>query len=147
VQYEAVSCSKLGVIQHTGYLWAINLPFKAQVAESSILNVSSWRKRTLSALKYRMTELPDSAAISTGRRNTLTKTQKMACMLVNQRRHRGFTTAEKAELWDRWKRAGALNSIGRAFGEPSSSVYHQLTPHRGIEIPAERINAGVASTG
>ncbi len=34
-----------------------------------------------------------------------------------------------------------------AFGEPSSSVYHQLTPHGGIETPAERINAGVALTG
>jgi hypothetical protein len=32
-------------------------------------------------------------------------------------------------------------------GEPSLSVYHQLTPHEGIETPAERINAGVASTG
>ncbi len=28
--------------------------------------------------------------ISTGRRNTLTKTQKMACMLMNQRRRRGL---------------------------------------------------------
>ena len=72
--------------------------------------------------------------ISIGRRNTLTETQRMACMLVNQRRHRGFTAAEKAELWDRWKRAGALNSIGRAFGEPSSSVYHQLAPHEGKSI-------------
>ena len=55
--------------------------------------------------------------------------------------------AEKAELWNRWKRAGALKSIGRAFGKPSSSVDHQLAPHGGIEIPAERINASVASTG
>ena len=54
--------------------------------------------------------------------------------------------AEKVELWDRWKRAGALNSIGRAFGEPSSSVYHQLAPHEGAETPAERMNASVAST-
>ena len=55
--------------------------------------------------------------------------------------------AEKAELWDRWKRAGALKSTGRAFGKPSLSDYHQLTPHGGVETPAERINAGVASTG
>jgi len=55
--------------------------------------------------------------------------------------------AEKVELWNRWKRAGALKSIGRAFGESSSSVYHQLVPHGGIETPAERINACVASTG
>ncbi len=70
----------------------------------------------------------------------------MACMLVNQRRHRSFTAAEKVKLWDQWKRAEALNSIGRAFGELSSSVYHQLAPHEGIETPAERINASVAST-
>jgi len=68
-------------------------------------------------------------------------------MLVNQRRHRGFTGAEQVELWDRWKLAGAPNSIGRAFGKSSSSVYHHLAPHEGIEAPAERINAGVASTG
>ncbi len=55
--------------------------------------------------------------------------------------------AEKTELWDCWKRAGALKSIRRAFGKPSSSVYHQLVPHGGIETPAERVNAGVASTG
>ncbi len=29
-------------------------------------------------------------AVSTGRRNTLTKTQKMQCMLMNQRRCRGL---------------------------------------------------------
>jgi len=72
---------------------------------------------------------------------------KMACMLMIQRNRRGFTATEKAELWDRWKQAGAPKSTGRAFAEPSSSVYHQLTPHGGIETPAERINAGVASTG
>jgi len=92
-------------------------------------------------------ERPLCAVISTGQRNTLTKTQKMARILVNHRRHRGFTAAEKAELWDRCKRAGALKSTGRAFGEPSSSVYHQLASHGGIETPAESINAGVALTG
>jgi len=54
--------------------------------------------------------------------------------------------ADEVELWTCWKRAGALKSIGRAFGEPSSSIDHQLAPHGGIETPAERINAGVAST-
>jgi len=68
-------------------------------------------------------------------------------MLVNQRRHLGFTAAEKVELWDRWKRAGALHSIGRVFGERSSSVYHQLAWHEGIKSPAENINASVALTG
>jgi len=68
-------------------------------------------------------------------------------MLVNQRRHRGFTAVEKVELWDLWKRAGALHSIGRGFGEPSLFVEHQLAPHEGIETLAERFIASVASTG
>jgi len=46
-----------------------------------------------------------------------------------------------------WKRAGAPKSIGRAFGEPSSSFYHQFASYGGIETQAERINEGVASTG
>jgi len=64
-------------------------------------------------------------------------------MLMNQRNHRGFTAAERAELWDRWRLAGAPKSIGRMFGKPSMSVNHQLTPHGGIETPAERIKPGV----
>ncbi len=66
---------------------------------------------------------------------------------MNQRNRRAFTATEKAELSDRWKRAEALKSIGRAFGKPSSSVYHQLAPPGGIETLAERINASVASIG
>ena len=31
---------------------------------------------------------------------------------------RGFTTAEKTELWDRWQRGESLKAIGRAFGKP-----------------------------
>ena len=27
--------------------------------------------------------------------------------------HRGFTAAEKTELWDRWKRGELLKAIGR----------------------------------
>ena len=45
---------------------------------------------------------------------------------------RGFTAAEKAELWDRWQRGESLKAIGRAFGKPSSSIYFQLAPHGGI---------------
>jgi hypothetical protein len=39
---------------------------------------------------------------------------------------RGFTAAEKTELWDRWQRGESLKAIGRAFGKPSSSIYCQL---------------------
>jgi hypothetical protein len=44
-------------------------------------------------------------------------------MVMGRRFHRGFTAAEKTELWDRWKRGESLKAIGRAFGKPSSSIY------------------------
>jgi IS30 family transposase len=58
---------------------------------------------------------------------------------------RGFTTAEKTELWDRWQRGESLKAIGRAFGKPSSSVYFQLAPHGGIR-PAPRRRSRLALT-
>jgi IS30 family transposase len=51
---------------------------------------------------------------------------------------RGFTAAEKTELWDRWQRGESLKAIGRAFGKPSSSIYFQLAPHGGIRPTARR---------
>src|SRR4051812_14004674 len=48
---------------------------------------------------------------------------EMECALMGDRFHRGFTAAEKTELWDRWKRGESLKAIGRAFGKPSSSIY------------------------
>ena len=36
--------------------------------------------------------------------------------------HRGFTAAEKTELWDRWKRGESLKAIGRAFGKQSAGT-------------------------
>jgi IS30 family transposase len=58
---------------------------------------------------------------------------------------RGFTAAEKAELWDRWKRGESLKAIGRAFGKPSSSIYFQVAPHGGIR-PAARRRSRLALT-
>ena len=58
---------------------------------------------------------------------------------------RGFTTAEKTELWDRWQRGESLKAIGRAFGKPSSSIYFQLAPHGGIR-PAPRRRSRLALT-
>ena len=58
---------------------------------------------------------------------------------------RGFTAAEKAELWDRWQRGESLKAIGRAFGKPSSSIYFQLAPHGGIR-PAPRRRSRLALT-
>lgn len=50
----------------------------------------------------------------------------MEWMPMSHRFHRGFTAAEKTELWDRWRRGESLKTIGRAFGKPSSSIYFQL---------------------
>jgi IS30 family transposase len=58
---------------------------------------------------------------------------------------RGFTAAERTELWDRWQRGESLKSIGRAFGKPSSSIYFQLAPHGGIR-PAPRRRSRMALT-
>ncbi len=58
---------------------------------------------------------------------------------MGHRYRRGFTTAEKTELWDRWQRGESLKAIGRVFGKPSSSIYHQLAPHGGIRpLPRRR---------
>src|ERR1700686_2608984 len=48
---------------------------------------------------------------------------EMECGLMSHKFHRGFTAAEKTELWDRWKRGESLKAIGRAFGKQSSSIY------------------------
>jgi hypothetical protein len=64
---------------------------------------------------------------------------------MGQRFHRGFTAAEKTELWDRWKRGESLSAIGRAFGKPSSSIYFLVAPHGGIR-PAERRRSKLALT-
>jgi hypothetical protein len=64
---------------------------------------------------------------------------------MGYRFHRGFTAAEKTELWDRWKRGESLKAIGRAFGKPSSSIYFLVAPHGGIR-PAERRRSRLALT-
>jgi hypothetical protein len=46
----------------------------------------------------------------------------MECLVISQGFHRGFTAAEKTELWDRWQRGESLKAIGRAFSKPSSSI-------------------------
>ena len=58
---------------------------------------------------------------------------------------RGFTAAEKTELWDRWQRGEKLKAIGRAFGKRSSSIYNQVAPYGGIR-PALRRRSRLALT-
>src|SRR5471032_1189494 len=64
---------------------------------------------------------------------------------MERRFHRGFTAAEKTELWDRWKRGESLKAIGRAFGKQSSSIYFLVAPHGGIR-PAQRCRSRLALT-
>ena len=62
-----------------------------------------------------------------------------------RRFRRGFTAAERTEMWDRWQRGESLKSIGRAFGKESSSIHFQLSPHGGIR-PAPRRRSRLALT-
>ena len=70
---------------------------------------------------------------------------EMECGLMGHKFHRGFTAAEKTELWDRWKRGESLKAIGRAFGKHSSSIYFLVAPHGGIR-PAQRRRSRLALT-
>ena len=69
-----------------------------------------------------------------------------------------YTAEQKAEMWDRCPRGESLNSIGRAFDRPSSSIFGQLAPSGGIRPPIrqrsrlaltfserEEISRGIAS--
>ena len=64
---------------------------------------------------------------------------------MNQGRNRGYSAAEKTEMWDRWQRGESLKAIGRAFGKASSSVYFQVAPYGGIR-PAPRRRSRLALT-
>src|ERR1700755_2146951 len=64
---------------------------------------------------------------------------------MERRFHRGFSAAEKTELWDRWKRGESLKAIGRAFGKQSSSIYFLVALHGGIR-PAQRRRSRLALT-
>jgi len=58
-----------------------------------------------------------------------------------KRRYRrvGFTAAQSAELWERWKKGEGLKSIGRVFGKPSSCIFAHIRPSGGIKpIPRRR---------
>ena len=59
--------------------------------------------------------------------------------------HRGFTAAEKAEIWDRWQRGETLSSIGRVFRKESSSIHFQISPYGGVR-PAPRRRSRLALT-
>jgi len=46
-----------------------------------------------------------------------------------------YTAAQKADIWNRWQCGESLNSIGRLFDMPSSSIFNMLAPTGGIQPP------------
>lgn len=64
-----------------------------------------------------------------------------------KRRYRrvGFTAAQSAELWERWKKGEGLKSIGRVFGKTSSSIFAHIRPSGGIK-PVARLRSSRALT-
>ena len=56
---------------------------------------------------------------------------------------RGYTAAEKTEIWDRWQRGETLSSIGRVFRKESSSIHFQISPYGGVR-PAPRRRSRLA---
>ncbi len=61
-----------------------------------------------------------------------------------QRKRRGFTAAEVAEVWDRWRRGESSKVIARVLGR-GSSVYSVLLRHGGIR-PRVRCRSSQALT-
>ena len=66
---------------------------------------------------------------------------------MSQGYRRGFTAAEKTELWDRWQRGESLKAIGRAFGKPSSSIYFQVAPHGDSSCATASLEVGIDALG
>lgn len=56
---------------------------------------------------------------------------------MKYRRRIYYSTAQRAEIWDRWQRGESMSSIGRAFDRQSSSVFSVISPTGGIR-PADR---------
>jgi IS30 family transposase len=52
-----------------------------------------------------------------------------------------YTAAERAEVWERWKRGEGLIEIGRALGRRHSSLFERLMPTGGIRPPPPRRSA------
>jgi IS30 family transposase len=67
-------------------------------------------------------------------------------MAMRRSYHRvGYTAAQSAELWERWKRGEGMKSIGRVFDKPSSCIFNHIRPSGGIK-PAARRRSRLALT-
>jgi len=55
-----------------------------------------------------------------------------------ERKRRGLSAEQKAELWKRWKTGQSLHEIGRALGKDHVVIHFVLARHGGIVPPARR---------
>jgi len=49
-----------------------------------------------------------------------------------------YNAEQKAEMWDRWQKGESLNTIGRVFDRPFSSIFDQWSPSGGIRSTPRR---------
>lgn len=59
---------------------------------------------------------------------------------MKRRRRIYYSAAQRADIWDRWRRGESMSSIGRRFERESSSIFSVLSPSGGIR-PADRKRA------
>ncbi len=52
---------------------------------------------------------------------------------MKQRRRIYYSAAQRAEIWDRWRRGESIHDIGRLFDRGHSSVFSVLAPSGGIQ--------------
>ncbi len=57
---------------------------------------------------------------------------------MKQRRRIYYSAAQRAEIWDRWRRGESMHDIGRLFDRGHSSVFSVLAPSGGIRPPPRR---------
>jgi len=57
---------------------------------------------------------------------------------MGQRKRIYYSAAQRAEIWDRWRRGESMSSIGRLFERESSSIFSVLSPTGGIRPPERR---------
>jgi IS30 family transposase len=54
---------------------------------------------------------------------------------MKQRRRIYYSAAQRAEIWDQWKRGQTMHAIGRLFDRGHSSIFPVLAPTGGIRPP------------
>jgi IS30 family transposase len=55
-----------------------------------------------------------------------------------ERRSRAFTSAQSAEIWERWKKGEGLKAIALTLGTGHSSIFAHMRPSGGIRPPPRR---------